>query len=312
MPSILINFSIYIFMFGFLLFSSCNQETTSDTQADSLTIEFTPAVLIDSLPDIILETSGLAEFDGLYWTINDSGGKNALYGFDRKTGKIKRVVNVPDASNRDWETLASDNTFFYIGDVGNNSGTRTDLVVYKVKKSQLTEGSGSAEVEKITLSWPDQKYLVKAPNSNPYDCEAMLSYHDSLILFAKDWVTENTRMYILPKTPGNYVARLDSEFEANGLITGADISPDMKVVVLSGYHEFVPFLWLFWDFEGKRFFEGKKLRVDYPDFFSAQTEGVLFSGNDSILISAERTKSWPQRLYYFSLSKIREKANEKK
>lgn len=297
------------FLLVLTVFSSCSRDSQKEKQTpDSLTIEFTPAVLIDSLSDKVPETSGLAEFDGLYWTINDSGGKNAIYGFDKKTGKIKSIVEIQNATNRDWETITSDNDFFYIGDVGNNSGTRRDLVIYKVKKSQIRADSEYARAEKITFSWSDQKYFVRAGNSNPYDCEALLSFDDSLALFAKDWVSQNTRMYILPKTRGNYIARLDSKFEARGLITGADLSPDKKVVVLSGYYEFMPFLWLFWNFDGKKFFEGEKLRVEYPDFYSAQTEGVLFSGNDSILVSAERTKAWPQSVYYFSLREIMSKA----
>ncbi len=301
------------FLFILVVFSSCKSDTQKDKLvSDSLTLEFTPVVLIETLSDAIPETSGLAEFDGLYWTINDSGGKNALYGFDKKTGKIKREIEVGNATNRDWETLTTDADFFYIGDVGNNSGSRKDLTIYKVNKSEMGAGSEYAKAEKITFRWSDQKYFVKANNSNPYDCEALLSFEDSLVLFAKDWVTKNTRMYMLPKAPGNYVARLDSEFESNGLITGADISPDKKVVVLSGYHNYNPFLWLFRDFEGNKFFESEKLRVEYPEFYSAQTEGVLFSGNDSILVSAERTTSWPQRVYYFSLKRIMAKAELEK
>ena len=298
------------FFFAFIIlklmmFSSCSRDSQEEKQAmDSLTIEYTPAVLIDQLPQVIPETSGMAEFDGLFWTINDSGGMNVLYGFDKQSGEIKRAVEITNALNYDWESLASDASFFYIGDVGNNDGMRNDLVIYKVSKTQLLQGSINATAEKISFSWSDQKYFVNARNANPYDCEAILSFGDSLILFAKDWVTENTRMYVLPKTPGNYVARLTASFAASGLITGADISPDGKVLVLSGYHDYSPFLWLMWGFDDKNFFESEKLRVEYPDFFSAQTEGVLFSGNDSIIVSAARTRDLPQRLYYFSLKEL--------
>ena len=304
------TYVIFRIFFGFailniMVFSSCSRDAHEEKQPlDSLTIEYTPAVLIDLLPQVIPETSGLAEFDGLFWTINDSGGRNVLYGFDKQSGEIRRAVEITNAFNHDWESLASDASFFYIGDVGNNSGMRNDLVIYKVKKNQLLQGSLEASAEKINFSWSDQKYFVNARNANPYDCEAILSFGDSLILFAKDWVSENTRMYVLPKTPGNYVARLTGSFAASGLITGADISPDGKVLVLSGYHDYSPFLWLMWDFDAKNFFESEKLRVEYPDFFSAQTEGVLFSGNDSIIVSAERTNNFPQRLYYFSLEEL--------
>jgi hypothetical protein len=37
-----------------------------------------------------------------------------------------------NAKNTDWEALTNDGNNFYIGDFGNNDGSRRDLTIYKV------------------------------------------------------------------------------------------------------------------------------------------------------------------------------------
>ncbi|WP_240743145.1 hypothetical protein, partial [Ilyomonas limi] len=82
------------------------------------------------------ETSGLLWWNNQVWTHNDSGGEPALYAVDSSTGKIIRKVTVSNATNIDWEDLAQDDNYIYIGDFGNNAqGNRNDLKIYKVKKS---------------------------------------------------------------------------------------------------------------------------------------------------------------------------------
>ena len=44
-----------------------------------------------------------------------------------------------------------------------------------------------------------------------------------------------TRLYKLPKVPGTYIAEKISELNVDGLITGAEIISDKRVIVLTGY-----------------------------------------------------------------------------
>ncbi len=91
---------------------------------------------VGTLPEQIAETSGLIYYNGRLITHNDSGGNPELYELDPETLGITRVVQITNAENRDWEDIAQDEQFIYIGDFGNNSGSRQDLVVYKVPKSE--------------------------------------------------------------------------------------------------------------------------------------------------------------------------------
>lgn len=64
------------------------------------------------------ETSGLVVLDGQVWTQLDSGNPNALYRIDPANGEVLRMVTVTNATNVDG---------LYIGDRGNNNGSRTNL-----------------------------------------------------------------------------------------------------------------------------------------------------------------------------------------
>ena len=111
-------------------------------------------------------------------------------------------------------------------------------------------------------------------------------------------------MYVLSKDPGKQMARYHSSFDAGVLVTGADLSPDYTSLVMSAYFAYDPFLLVFYDFKGMDFFKGSYMKIEYPVYHDAQTEGICFMGNDSILVSAERSRTMEQRIYLFSLQKI--------
>ncbi len=272
------------------------------------TVHVIPRILVDSLPDEISESSGLLLWRGLIWTQNDSGGEPVLYGIDLKKKKIVKRIVVENAYNHDWESLAQDEHFIYVGDFGNNGGWRKDLCVYKIPKDRIGEGAEvHVKAEKIAFHYPEQKSFVSLPFGTRWDGEALLCLRDTLWLFTKDWKWEETQRYALTTVPGSYAARLVDSFYVKGLVTGAALSPGKTTLVLSGYESFYPYLWVFYDFPGSRFFEGKVIRVRYPEYHLAQTEGVTFLDDDTLLVSAEHSKI-PGRIYAFSLKEILKKA----
>ena len=122
------------------------------------------------------ETSGLAFFQNQFYTLNDSGGKAALYAFD-KNGKLLEKHKIEGAINRDWEDIAQDSTHFYIADTGNNFATRKDLTIYKVTTDfQL--------VDSIKINYSSQTQFKKK-KKNKYDAETLVAYGDSLLIFLK-------------------------------------------------------------------------------------------------------------------------------
>ena len=107
-----------------------------------------------ALPNLVDETSGLLFLDGKIITHNDSGDTATLYEIDSLTGNLLRAISVKQATNVDWEDLAEDETHIYIGDFGNNEGTRTNLRVYRILKSEF-RNSANVTAELISFSYKD-------------------------------------------------------------------------------------------------------------------------------------------------------------
>ncbi|WP_323028087.1 hypothetical protein [Gelidibacter japonicus] len=181
------------------------------------------------------ETSGLLFYNNTLITHTDSGGQAELYEINATTGAVTRTVDITNATNVDWEDIAQDAAYIYIGDIGNNSGNRTDLKIYKISKSDYDTSDGKVTAEIISYSYADQLDFTPSPNMTNWDAEGLISYGDRLLIFTKNWVDLKTNVYAIPKTSGTHSAVLVSSYNTNGLITGADSSPDEKVIYLIGY-----------------------------------------------------------------------------
>ena len=93
--------------------------------------------LVTGLNDTLNGTSGLILLNGKIITHNDSGILPNLYEIDSLTGLISRTIHVSNAQNVDWEDITADDNYIYIGDFGNNNGTRTDLKIYRISQNDF-------------------------------------------------------------------------------------------------------------------------------------------------------------------------------
>jgi hypothetical protein len=237
-----------------------------------------------------MECSGMVYLgDGLYLGLNDSGNPPDLILFTLDHSDDIKRIRITGASNIDWEELSTDNEFVYIGDTGNNSGTRKDLAVYKVRKEEIIAGT-SAKAEKIQFVYPEQKKF-KPSNSHNYDCEAMICIRDSIYLFSKNRGNGQTDVYSFPNSPGTYKARRLSSYNAGGLVTGADYREinglgELALVGYTfqdkGYH---PFVLYFRNITVPGFFTSASRRYTFEG--RLQTETILFDEGRQVLISNE-------------------------
>lgn len=291
LKSFLVSF-LFLIAFQVLGFVPSNPDSSVFLKNDGFRqVEARPTVFLAPLPDKVKETSGLIFWRNALWTHNDSGGKPELYKIDTATGKISQTIILDGIMANDWEDVAQDNDFIYVGDFGNNGGDRKDLCIYKIPKSVIPLSEKVVRLSPSTLkfSFADQTVFENNFRKNDFDCEAFFAFGDSLYLFSKNWVDGNTRMYVLPKIAGDFKVLPRAAFPADGLVTGADVNPANDEVALIGYKDFQPFMWLFWDFGGNDFFGGEKLRVDFPDLIFVQTEGIAFLDDDKIVYSAEKS-----------------------
>ena len=108
---------------------------------------------VATLSDSLKETSGLTFFNGKLYTFNDGGNSSEIFEIDKSSGKILDVIKT-DLKNKDWEAITSDSTNTYIGDFGNNAGTRKDLKIYKIP---FKDSVKIDSIQEIPFFYPEQK-----------------------------------------------------------------------------------------------------------------------------------------------------------
>ncbi len=244
------------------------------------------------LPNRIRESSGLIKVDNRLWTFNDSGGRAELYQISERNGHILKTLKIQNARNRDWEDIAYDENYVYIGDFGNNRGNRRDLKVYKIPRSALrTQKSVRAEV--ISFRYSDQKEFKSKKNNNNYDCEAMVAHHGKLYLFSKDWKDNKTRLYELTTQSGKHIAKYIATFNTQGMVTGASINEELDILLLTTYSSLLDVnVWAFTNYKGANFFNGDHKRLNLKTPLHAQIEGITFKDNYKAYMSSEALKKY--------------------
>lgn len=258
-----------------------------------------------NLPAAVNETSGLLLWDNTIYTHNDNTDIN-LYGLDAVTGTIAQTLSITGTSNQDWEDIDQDNDYIYIAETGNNvNGNRTNLRIIRIDKAGLL--AGNPTVNSINFSYSNQTSFTATGNNNTdFDCEAIIVGADNIYLFTKQWVSKQTSVYSLPKTPGTYTAQLLTSYNVSGLVTGATYVEDKNLIVLCGYSSTLqPFLYLLYDFNEDNFFGANKRKLSLPLAFH-QVEGIATNNGLDYFISNEHFQqsiiNVTQRLHSLDLS----------
>lgn len=199
----------------------------------------------------ITESSGLVASrrnPGLLWTHNDSGAGPILYALDR-SGKSAGVWQVAGATAKDWEDIAAGpgpetgTSYLYVGDIGDNSLARLQIVVYRVPEPSITpeDAQSTAAAPRdlegavaIELKYPD----------GPHNAEALMVHPKTGDLYI---ATKERRrpagIYKLAAAklvqPGvqtmSKLTELKMPSVVEGMVTGGDISPDGKHLILCDY-----------------------------------------------------------------------------
>lgn len=273
---------------------------------DSTTINLSELAL---MPSQLAENSGLFIYNDTLWTHNDSGGQPLLYAIDT-LGQILRQVVVANASNIDWEAITTDSTFGYIGDIGNNSGTRQNLRIYRFSLTDLF--ADTLYVDTISFNYSNQTSFVPNALTN-FDAEAFFVINDTVHLFTKNWGNHATNHYVFSAQIGTHTAQLIDSFFVDGLITDVAFHPSTKRIVLLGYKEiatsfYTSFVWALSDFN-TAFFTGNKRKVAIGNMLQVgQTEGITFVNHEELMVSAEQIQagflSIPPRLFLLNLTSI--------
>jgi len=283
------------------------------TASDSMNVRVTETVpvsltLVSVLNDDVRETSGLAKVNGKIYTHNDNGGSNLLYEINAETGDVIRSITVNGASNVDWEDLACDDTHLYIADIGNNLGSRKDLKIYKILKSDL-DTNNMVDAETIAFSYADQTKFTYDNFTTPYDAEALIAYNGQLYIFTKNWADYTSKVYSIPTVPGNYEVTSVGEKVLDVMVTGAASDGAGSSVALVGYTnpydkdtQFKSMIVKLSAFAGNDFFSGSIAEHKIANSqIVGQVEAILFNTSSEFYLSAEGVTvisvEYPPKLY---------------
>ncbi len=234
--------------------------------------------LVTQLSENLTESSGLLNIDGRFVSHNDSGDGPYLYDIDTLSGDFSRRVVLDNAAQVDWESICRDENYIYVGDFGNNAGSRQDLRIYKLEiDAYLNATNDTVQVETIEFSYSDQTSFEPNAWQTNYDAEAFLAANDSLYVFSKNWGNLWTKVYAIPNSAGSHTAQLRDSIDVEGLITDATIIPDTDNIILLGYSPaLAPFVFTIQNASFPFLSEGivVKTLINVPSGMSGQWEGI--------------------------------------
>jgi hypothetical protein len=198
--------------------------------------------------DDLREASGVAASKcqtDVYWTHNDSGDGPLVYAINGK-GEHLGVWKITDARNKDWEDIAAirdaaGGCSIIVGDIGNNELKRDDLTVYRFGEPAVSADSrDSSKAE--PLAGPAAGSLLFSYPDSPQDAEALLVHPSTgdIYVLTKSRNAPSGVFKIKSNFDGSSqtavsLAEIKVPAVPNGTVTGGDISPDGRRLVLCDY-----------------------------------------------------------------------------
>lgn len=184
------------------------------------------------------EISGVAvsrQNQGVLWVHEDSGGKPTLYALSYKA-EILGKLSLLGVKNNDWEDIAigpcGDKDCLFVGDFGDNEGTRQDVAILRVPEPSLTPGkklSAEASPEVFPFRYPD----------GPQDAEALAVTPEGMPIIITKRQDGTAKLFTFPElTEGKMVDLLPlgqiktGDGGKDSAVTAADLSADGKRLLL--------------------------------------------------------------------------------
>ena len=198
----------------------------------------------------IRESSGLAASrcsSDVLWTHNDSGDDALIFAINLK-GEVLGIWKIENATNEDWEDIAAfkdarGKCWLYIGEIGNNKLERPDHAIYRVPEPAVSGATNSSKKE--PLSAPGTEVLRFAYPDGDHDAEALMVHPRSgdIYVLTKRVSGPSSVYRIRPAfregrtQKAERIGDVSVPAVPNGLLTGGDISPDGRRVVICDYRQ---------------------------------------------------------------------------
>jgi len=238
-----------------LIFSGCSSVFSSKSGNGNKTNENYTSNYDKPKVNGKIESSEISESSGIVaskcqpdvlWTHNDSEGGAFIFALDKK-GERLGTWKVRNAKNIDWEDIAGIKTtnggcFLYIGDIGNNTRIRDEFTVYRLKEPQVSAADKSSSKkdpletespEAIRFTYPDMRrdsetLMVHPVTGDIYILSKRLSGASAVYRIKSNFDLDKA-------TKLEKITDLSVPAIPNGFLTGGDISPDGRRVILCDY-----------------------------------------------------------------------------
>ncbi len=244
------KFTIFVILIGLvsLFFSACSFGVPQ-AEKKSSSSKYTPPVVRGKIESSdITESSGLAASKcqaGVLWTHNDSGDDAYIFAIDTQ-GKDLGTWKVPNAENLDWEDIAATKAldgkcFIYIGETGDNKRSRAERTVYRVAEPAVSESQKSSRKNPQMAANADVLKYTYPEGSHDAESLAVHPKSGDIYVLTKRLSGPAGIYRIKPNFNTGAIVKADKIGDIavpaipNGLLTGADISPDGRSVIICDY-----------------------------------------------------------------------------
>jgi hypothetical protein len=253
----------------------------------------------------VIESSGIAASKcqpGVYWTHNDSGDGPNIYAFNEK-GENLGTFRVSNAENDDWEDIAEykdplGKCFIYIGDIGDNKIRRPLRAIFRVAEPVIADSTRKTDSKSAVPTEPSIALNFRYPNQQRNSETMMVDPGTGDIYVLTKSIERGSEVF---KLKGNFgsedisvaqkIADIVMPNVPNGQLTGGDISPNGKRVVLCDYS---------WAYElelpvnTKNFDEIWAVKPDKIDFGRLpQAEAIGYTADGLAIVATSESKNPP-------------------
>lgn len=203
-----------------------------------------------------ITNSSLGEISGIdagiknpnvYWVHNDSGDSARIFAVDANTGQTLGTYTLSGARAVDWEDIevatgADGKSYIYVGDIGDNGHSRSDVVIYRVPEPTVT--GTATNPTSTTLTGVDQ-LNVRYPNGEKINSEALaVDPRSGNLLLIEKTDGDVSRVYSAPAsawggadTTLQQVGTVDLSQANSQLVTSADYAPDGSQLAVRTYDD---------------------------------------------------------------------------
>ncbi len=199
-------------------------------------------------PDIV-ESSGIAASrcqNDIFWTHNDSGDDAFIFAFGRN-GEHLGAWGVQNAVNRDWEDIAlikdkNGKCFLYIGEIGDNKNRWPVLSIYRIPEPEIMPEHASSSPSQPLATDPAEVLQFRYPDG-ARDAETLMVHPQTMDIYVLSKLESGPAGVYRIKPIFQFdriqtaekIADITVPAVPNGLLTGGDIAPDGRRLVVCDY-----------------------------------------------------------------------------